>query len=245
MLGLITVCAFTIMCFAAPIFSQQDPDRRRSWVGSLPPGSSSWDARSDNIFRIGAVPQFNDASKTAHNIQLHCRKEITTTYVITRYRRGRRAGNIKKIMKHGSAQRLKQLTISTGSIHDIATPQRSISGQQIHVGAPAPTGLFPNADTHSLTLLHSDPKNIHEYRAQISLTEGLITSILLDGTKTNTLRCAYHDIVDARIDGSPAQFTHMLGTDKGGRDLWSRILYGGRISLSVGLVATQIGRAHV
>jgi peptide/nickel transport system permease protein len=34
---------------------------------------------------------------------------------------------------------------------------------------------------------------------------------------------------------------HLMGTDKFGRDIFTRILYGGRISLQVGLLATAIG----
>ncbi len=34
---------------------------------------------------------------------------------------------------------------------------------------------------------------------------------------------------------------HLMGTDKFGRDVYTRVLYGGRISLTVGLIATAIG----
>ncbi|CAM2833165.1 ABC transporter permease [Rariglobus hedericola] len=39
---------------------------------------------------------------------------------------------------------------------------------------------------------------------------------------------------------SPPSFTHWLGTDQLGRDLFTRLMYGGRISLMVGLVATFV-----
>ncbi|MBI3944190.1 MAG: ABC transporter permease [Chloroflexi bacterium] len=38
----------------------------------------------------------------------------------------------------------------------------------------------------------------------------------------------------------PPQPGYLLGTDLTGRDVWSRIIYGGRVSLSVGLVAVTI-----
>lgn len=44
------------------------------------------------------------------------------------------------------------------------------------------------------------------------------------------------------IDASPS-WDHPLGTDGNGRDYWSRLLYGGRVSLSVGIVATMIAAA--
>jgi peptide/nickel transport system permease protein len=42
---------------------------------------------------------------------------------------------------------------------------------------------------------------------------------------------------------SPPNVTHWLGTDGTGRDIWARLLMGGRVSLSVGLVAMSISTA--
>ena len=51
--------------------------------------------------------------------------------------------------------------------------------------------------------------------------------------------------VDLRNILSPPTTSHIFGTDKIGRDIWARILYGGRISIGVGLgsalVATVLG----
>ncbi|MBM3450861.1 MAG: ABC transporter permease [Armatimonadetes bacterium] len=40
---------------------------------------------------------------------------------------------------------------------------------------------------------------------------------------------------------APPSARHPFGTDQFGRDLWTRVLYGGRISLQIGLVAVAIG----
>ena len=51
--------------------------------------------------------------------------------------------------------------------------------------------------------------------------------------------------VDLRNILSPPTVAHIMGTDKVGRDIWARILYGGRISIEVGLgsalIATVLG----
>lgn len=45
------------------------------------------------------------------------------------------------------------------------------------------------------------------------------------------------------LGASPPSWEHWLGTDTLGRDLLTRILYGGRISLMVGLIATSVALA--
>ncbi len=42
---------------------------------------------------------------------------------------------------------------------------------------------------------------------------------------------------------SPPSWDHWLGTDRTGRDVWARLVYGTRVSLSVGLVAVALSTA--
>lgn len=48
---------------------------------------------------------------------------------------------------------------------------------------------------------------------------------------------------DAVLKGPGAQDRHMLGTDEFGRDVWSRIIWGARVSLQVGLASVIFGFA--
>ena len=45
---------------------------------------------------------------------------------------------------------------------------------------------------------------------------------------------------DFRAFGKPPSAAHLLGTDSSGRDVLSRLMYGARVSLSIGLVAVSI-----
>lgn len=42
------------------------------------------------------------------------------------------------------------------------------------------------------------------------------------------------------LGASPPSFEHWMGTDNLGRDLFTRLLYGGRVSLMVGIIATAV-----
>lgn len=74
---------------------------------------------------------------------------------------------------------------------------------------------------------------------------GTIDPALLDPTQRNKLPGFVGQITLA--DGSKAPFTFHMGTDNLGRDIYSRVLYGARISLVIGamvaIVATALGLA--
>jgi peptide/nickel transport system permease protein len=54
---------------------------------------------------------------------------------------------------------------------------------------------------------------------------------------------AYNPVKSAgKIEQAPSR-EHILGTDRLGRDVWARLVYGGRVSISVGIVAVSISTA--
>lgn len=69
------------------------------------------------------------------------------------------------------------------------------------------------------------------------LLAGLVTAVLAAPMLTS------HDPVQVSPPDrfQPPSLAHPMGTDNLGRDVWSRFLYGGRVSLQVGLVAVAIG----
>ena len=49
-----------------------------------------------------------------------------------------------------------------------------------------------------------------------------------------------HKIEIREIGLAPGEEGHLLGTDLTGRDIWSRVVFGGRVSMSVGIVAVSL-----
>ena len=51
---------------------------------------------------------------------------------------------------------------------------------------------------------------------------------------------SYEEFDETRMSATPPGAEHLLGTDTIGRDLLTRLIYGGRISLAIGLCATGV-----
>lgn len=68
----------------------------------------------------------------------------------------------------------------------------------------------------------------------------LVLMILVSFPLAPLVTPADPDRIDLKAIGKAPSLAHPLGTDLTGRDLWSRLVYGGRVSLSVGAVAVSI-----
>lgn len=78
------------------------------------------------------------------------------------------------------------------------------------------------------------------HRLAVASAIFLLLLLLLSFPLAPVLTPADPDRIDLKAIGIAPSLAHPLGTDMTGRDLWSRLVYGGRVSLSVGVVAVSI-----
>lgn len=72
---------------------------------------------------------------------------------------------------------------------------------------------------------------------------GVLCLLVLVSALTPWIAPYAYDAQDLEVGPSPPGRAHWLGTDQLGRDLFTRILYGGRVSLLVGFAATAVSLA--
>lgn len=81
-------------------------------------------------------------------------------------------------------------------------------------------------------------------RHRLAITGLVVLAILVAGALLAPLISPYDPLaIDLRARNQPPSPAHWLGTDGNGRDILSRVLYGGRVSLAVGLAAVAIATA--
>ena len=142
MTGLFLVVLFHVLCFAAPLFTSQSPNRLRSWIGSLPPGSETTNCLEENYFAIGEVAQLNEAALDATHIDITGIELSAEIYRVNIYSKGSRAGTIKSIQKKAGAIRVDSLDLSKGSVSLVGNAQTSIPPVVLKKRELAPKELF-------------------------------------------------------------------------------------------------------
>jgi len=115
-------------------------------------------------------------------------------------------------------------------------------GLLLQAGQPLPDALAleprrPNRVVWLAALLPSEGER--KIYARLD-AKGAVAELSVDGKPTEIAAFDGRHVKLALRDGEAQVASHPLGTDTSGRDLFSRVLYGGQISLMVGLVATLV-----
>ena len=237
MSGCVIVACMTMAIIVLPCFYQQSPIEIRPWLGSKKPGFSHPLCQSQNFFSAGKTPDTSTELISANEIVIVSEKNITDEYRIVT-----RKGIINRITKVKGAERLSVINIDPNaeSIREILEDGRvgrELPKDSLVVGKPPPKDYFKPKQRVMFIQIQLESQTI---RHGITLQDHIVQSIISDSEEVETLELDGKDITEVLADGQSKTQQHLLGTDELGRDVLSRILYGGRISLSIGISATLV-----
>jgi len=241
--GLFLVFAVSATVIIVPVFYGESPKLTRVWLGAKSPGFTHPDCLSKNIFIKGkeaeTSPSLAGAKELIYQTKNISRQEIRVTT---------RRGKVNTIMFTDGARHIEELECSTlkGELfrsNDDGTPGAKLDQVfTLKKNTAPPEGLFEEGSRVLMMLLIKADDEVTQNI--ITLNNSIVTSITINQgnneISSDALIIKGRDVINVIADGEEMRVTHLLGTDKLGRDLFIRILYGGRISLLVGIVATLV-----
>lgn len=237
MVGLWVVVAMSVISAVGPEMpGMPDPNVQFNFVGAQPAMSSHVYVQNKNSLTVGEKPQlppgWEAKTELAFGINLERYKE---------YRIVVRRKKIKQIVQNLGARSVDVLKVTGGGDYFVEVLKDNSLGE-------------PLAADVVFTIKKKLPKVFGKQRVVIlrhvfpateqtvvaTLVDGKVSVLTVEGLPSKHLAFDGRDVVSAIADGESQTLRHILGTDSSGRDLMSRVVSGGRISLMVGLVATLV-----
>ena len=223
-----------------PWINKHSPTELLPWVGALPPGSEHPDCLTENRFMVGQRADSSVKVLGGRSIQFIMKDKRSRTFRVAL-----RKGKISRITEMDETIQLDELDLrsSTKVITDVANDEqteRELPKAFLKIGKSPPINFFSQGQ-RVLFLQIPEPESRSNY--QITLSSGIVETIYSNGQFSSQAILAGKSVEKVLVDGSEIVQMHLLGTDDFGRDLLSRTLFGGRISLLVGITATLVSLA--
>jgi len=211
------------------------------WIRAQAPGFTHVDTLNLSGLTVGSEANVRERYKGASEVVFE-----TVDREIKEFRLTWRRKKVKSISMTLGAKPVDELQIEGGDVYwqEIDADGKPI-GEKIFDAAlkkkdPLPE-VFGERERSGVIVfrqVREVPDGVRAYT--VKLDDGQVTSLLDNGEPIEEIEIEGRIVKRVLADGVEQTITHPLGTDLSGRDLFVRILYGGRISLLVGLVATFV-----
>lgn len=237
MVGLWIVIVMSALCGLAPVLAPFDASRQFAWIGAQPPGFSHVNANNKNALVLGQTAELPERYADAQTLEYAVQGED-----VEEYRVKLRRGKISEIRQVAGALRVKRLDASASGhrlrlVAQDGSTGEPLTGLVLEEKHKLPKALATKARVLVLQYVKPAPAPI---AITAALEAGVVKSLTRGGQPVERIEFDGRDVAEVRANGSEQSVTHWLGTDLSGRDLLSRTLWGGMISLLVGLVATVV-----
>lgn len=243
MAGLVVVLVVGLSAMFAASVAPFDPRISESWETSLPPGARHLDLVNEIVLQKGS-PRERDVPPRVLAAMQDGHDHVLTMEVLTEEVKQLRLtmDGAKVVQIQGDrAARLPKVELGEDDFLRAKEDGARIAARVLEPGAELPPGS-PRKDGRWV-LLAEWVRRAPDARRKVEagFGYGAISRVLVDGAPhEGELRIRAEHVRDIRLDGERLEHVHLLGTDLNGYDVFSRIVYGGRISLLVGLVATLV-----
>jgi oligopeptide transport system permease protein len=244
MAGLVVVIVMALSALTAPWIVPFDPRISERWATAMRPGSRHMELANEIVFTAGTKPRAEDVPVCVRHVLGDGRDHSYAIDVLTETVRTLRVtmdgAKIQTIGEGGN--RLTKVELGPQDSLRTKDTGATLGATSLEAGGALPPGVAAKSGRWVLLVewRRRAPDAHRVVEAKID-GAGVVASLTSEAKPfEGELRVRAEDVVDAQLDGVRVEHSHPLGTDMSGRDVLSRVIYGGRISLLVGLVATFV-----
>ncbi|RMG15130.1 MAG: ABC transporter permease [Planctomycetota bacterium] len=230
MAGLWITAVMSLLSAFAPAIAPFDATYKYEWLVTRPPGFTHPDVLVKNELRLGHAAGVPDSYANARSLRFEARDVRRT-----KYRVFIEDGRVDRILRPGERRDALEATGESYLAFRRDGVLVPLAVDSLRSGAPAPAALAARRVAIVFLCTPGEPVVI-----EATQEEGRVVSLTRNGRPEERVEFDGRSVRRVLADGEEQARTHLLGTDGGGRDVLSRTLYGGRISLLVGLVATLV-----